>query len=233
MRDRREIKDQTVVVTGANRGLGLELCRQLTAAGATVVATARDPGAAAELRQAAPQKIEALDVTDPGSVAAFAGALGETAVDVLINNAGMGGAGTGIAELDLDQTARFFAVNSLGPLRVTQALLPHLLRGGGRTVVQISSNMGSIANNDQGGYYGYRASKTALNSLNHTLSHELAGKGFVCVVLHPGWVRTDMGGAEAPLTAEASARGLLGVVAGLEARHNGGFFDHTGNPLPW
>ena len=233
MKTRRAMNDQTFVVTGANRGLGLELCRQLNAAGASVVATARDPDAAAELRQVAPARIEALDVTDPASVAAFAAALGETAVDVLINNAGMGGPGAGIAALDLDETARFFAVNSLGPLRVTQALLPHLQRGGRRTVGQISSNMGSIANNVQGGYYGYRASKTALNSLNRTLARELAGKGFVCVALHPGWVRTDMGGAGAPLSAEDSVRGLLRVVAGLTARHNGGFFDHTGAELPW
>ncbi len=233
MRDRREMKDQTVVVTGANRGLGLEFCRQLTAAGAAVIATARDPEAAAELRQVAPARVEALDVTDAASVAAFAGALGETRVDVLINNSGMGGAGTGIAALDLDEVARFFAVNSLGPLRVTQALAPHLLRGGRRTVVQISSNMGSIANNVQGGYYGYRASKTALNSLNRTLARELAGKGFVCVALHPGWVRTEMGGREAPLTPEESVRDLLAVVAELTAEHNGGFFDHTGAALPW
>jgi NAD(P)-dependent dehydrogenase (short-subunit alcohol dehydrogenase family) len=227
------MKDHTFVVTGANRGLGLEFCRQLTAAGADVVATARDPVVAAELRRLSPARVEALDVADAASVASFAAALGETPVDVLINNAGIGGSSAGIAALDLDETARFFAVNSLGPLRVTQALLPHLLRGRRRTVVQITSNMGSIANNAQGGYYSYRASKTALNSLNRTLSLELAGKGFVCVALHPGWVRTDLGGAGAPLTPGESVRGLLQVIAGLSPKHNGGFFDHTGAALPW
>jgi len=224
---------QTIVVTGANRGIGLELCRQLAAGGAEVIATARDPESADELGKLAPARIEALDVADPESVAAFAGALGDTAVDVLINNAGIGGPGAGIANLDFDEVARTLEVNSLGPLRVTQALLPHLRRGRRRTVVHISSNMGSITNNDRGGYYGYRASKTALNSLNRTLAHELGCLGFTCVVLHPGWVRTGMGGDGAPLTPEESVRGLVKIVAGLTAEHNGRFFDHTGVQLPW
>ncbi len=225
--------EQTVVVTGANRGIGLELCRQLKAAGAEVIATARDPESAEELRDVSPARIEALDVADPKSVAAFAAALGETAVDVLINNAGTGGPGADIANLDFDEVVRTVAVNSLGPLRVTQALLPHLRRGRRRTVVHISSNMGSITNNDQGGYYGYRASKTALNSFNRTLAHELGCLGFTCVVLHPGWVRTDMGGDGAPLTPAESVSGLVKIVAGLSADHNGRFFDYTGAQLPW
>lgn len=224
---------QTVVITGANRGIGLELCRQLKTAGAEVIAAARDPESAEELRDVTPARIEALDVADPESVAAFAAALDETAVDVLINNAGTGGPGAGIANLDFDEVARTVAVNSLGPLRVTQALLPQLRRGRRRTVVHISSNMGSITNNDQGGYYGYRASKTALNSFNRTLAHELGCLGFTCVVLHPGWVRTGMGGDGAPLTPAESVRGLVKIVAGLSADHNGGFFDYTGAQLPW
>jgi NAD(P)-dependent dehydrogenase (short-subunit alcohol dehydrogenase family) len=227
------MKEQTVVVTGANRGIGLELCRQLQAAGAEVIAAVRDPEAADELRQAAPARIERLDVADPASVAAFAEALGDAAVDVLINNAGIGGPGAGIANLDFDEVARTLEVNSLGPLRVTQALLPHLRRGRRRTVAHVSSNMGSIANNDQGGYYGYRASKTALNSLNRTLAHELGCLGFTCVVLHPGWVRTGMGGDGAPLTPAESVRGLVKIVAGLSAKDNGRFYDYTGAQLPW
>jgi NAD(P)-dependent dehydrogenase (short-subunit alcohol dehydrogenase family) len=224
---------QTAVVTGANRGIGLELCRQLKAAGAEVIATARDPESATELQALSPARIEALDVADPASVAAFADALGDTAVDLLINNAGIGGPGAGIANLDIDEIARTLNVNSLGPLRVTQALLPNLLRGRRRIVAHISSNMGSIANNDQGGYYGYRASKTALNSFNRSLAHELRGRGFTCVVLHPGWVQTGMGGESAPLTPEASVGGLMRVLARLSPKHNGRFFDHTGAELPW
>ncbi len=224
---------QTVVITGANRGIGLELCRRYQAAGAEVIATAREPEPADELRAVAPARIERLDVADAESVAAFAEALGEIAVDVLINNAGTGEPGAGIAQLDFDEVTRTLEVNSLGPMRVTQALLPHLRRGRRRTVVHISSNMGSITNNEQGGYYSYRASKTALNSFNRTLAHELGCLGFICVVLHPGWVRTGMGGDGAPLAVEESVRGLMQMIAALNSEHNGRFFDHTGTQLPW
>lgn len=227
------MKDQTIVVTGTNRGLGLELCRQLIAAGAEVIATVRDPEASSELRALGPARIGTLDVADPAGVRALAAALDGTAIDLLINNAGMGGAGTGIADLDFDEVARFLEVNSIGPLRVTQALLPHLKSGRRRTVVHITSRLGSIGDNAQGGYYGYRASKTTLNSMNRTLARELAGQGFTCVVLHPGWVRTAMGGEAAPLTPEESARGLIGVVNRLTTEHNGNFYDYTGAPLPW
>ena len=226
------MKDQTVVVTGANRGLGLELCRQLRAAGARVIATARDPEKATELDGLGVRALP-LDVTDDASVRELARDLGDAAVDVLINNAGRGGAGQGIAELDFAEAAHMLDVNSLGPLRVTQALLPHLLRGTARKIVHVTSNMGSLANNVQGGYYAYRASKTALNMFHLTLARELAGKGFTCVALHPGWVRTDMGGANAPLAAEESVRGMLRVISGLSRQANGAFLDYTGAALPW
>ena len=226
------MNDLTFLVTGANRGIGLELCRQLVQQGATVIGTARRPEAAAELATL-PVSIEALDVANPQSIQALAERLEETPVDVLINNAGIGGAAKGIAELDFQDIERALAVNSLGPLRVTQALLPHLLRGQRRLVVQISSNMGSIANNAQGGYYGYRASKTALNMFNRCLALELAGRGFTCTVLHPGWVQTAMGGESAPVPVAASARGMLQVIAGLGPEANGRFFDFEGNELPW
>lgn len=224
--------NQTFVVTGANRGLGLELSRQLQAAGARVIATARQPSAADALQTLGVQ-VEALDVADEASVAAFALRLGEMAVDVLINNAGRGGAAGGIVEQDFAEMARLFAVNSIGPLRVTQALLPHLSRGSRRIVAQISSQMGSLTNNLQGGYYAYRASKTALNMLNRTLALELGAKRFICVALNPGWVRTDMGGPEAPLSPAQSARGLLRVIAKLSAKENGAFLDHRGATVPW
>ena len=226
------MQDQTVVVTGANRGLGLELCRQLAAGGARVIGTARRPHEAEELR-ALDVRVEELDVADAASVRGFAGRLGEAAVDVLVNNAGRGGAGSGIAELDLEASLRFFDVNSLGPLRVTQALLPHLRRGRAKKVVHVTSQMGSLANNAAGGYYAYRASKAALNMLHLTLARELAGQGFTCVAIHPGWVRTAMGGEQAPLAPEESARGMLRVLAGLSRQDHGSFLDHTGAKLPW
>lgn len=226
------MRGQTAVVTGANGGLGLELCRQLVEAGARVIGTARQPRAAVDLR-ALEVEVEAVDVTDRESVSRLAERLGDRAVDLLLNNAGVGGAGRGIADLDFAKLEEAFAVNSLGPMRVTQALLPNLRRGRGRKIVHITSRMGALSENLEGGYYGYRASKAALNMLNRSLAVELAGQGFVCVVLHPGWVRTRMGGTRAPLSPSESVRGLLRVIGGLKRRDNGRFFDYTGAELPW
>ncbi len=224
--------DQITVVTGANRGLGLELCRRLKQAGAQVIGTARDPQSAIDLR-ALEIRVEALDVADAESVAAFAQRLGDTSIDLLINNAGAGGAGEGISELDIDDVERKFQINSLGSIRVTQALMPHLRRGKGRRIAHVSSRMGSISDNGEGGYYGYRISKAALNMFNRSLAVELVGQGFVCVVLHPGWVRTRMGGSSAPQSPEASARGLLRIIGRLRRQDTGRFFDYTGAEIPW
>ena len=226
------MKGQIAVVTGASRGLGLELCRQLKHSGAEVIGTARDPQTAVDLR-ALEVRVETLDVSDPASVAMFAEHLGETDVDVLINNAGVGGAGEGISTLDIDDVETKFQINTLGAIRVTQALMPHLRRGSGRKIAHVTSRMGSIGDNGEGGYYGYRISKAALNMFNRSLSVELVGQGFVCVVLHPGWVRTQMGGSSAPQTPEESARGMVQVISRLRRQDTGRFFDYTGAELSW
>lgn len=226
------MKDQTVVVTGANRGLGLEFTRQLQDLGAEVIATARDPHAAIDLRSLE-VRIEALDVSDDESVSTFADRLDHVDVDILINNAGLGGSGNGVGSLDMAELERFFSVNSLGPLRVTRALLQNLRRGRSRRIVHLTSRMGSLSENIEGGYYGYRTSKSALNMLHRCLAAELAGQGFVCVAVHPGWVRTGMGGNHAPLAPHESVRGLLGVIARLQREDNGKFLDYTGVEIPW
>ncbi len=226
------MKVQKVVVTGSSRGLGLEFCRQLKSLGAEVIATARDPKKAIDLR-ALQLRTEPLDVTSEASVAAFAERLGDEPLDMLINNAGVGGAGNGIASLDFATLETFFDVNSLGPLRVTRALLPHLRRGKGRRIIHVSSKMGSVSDNSEGGYYGYRASKAALNMFHRCLAAELAGQGFVCVALHPGWVRTRMGGNRAPLSVQSSVSGMLSVITHLRRRDNGRFLDYTGSRVPW
>ena len=125
-----------------------------------------------------------------------------------------------------------FSVNSFGPLRVTQGLLPNLRAGKGKQVVSISSIMGSIERN-QGGYYAYRASKTALNMLNSVMAKELGQQGFTCVVMHPGWVKTRMGGATAPVEVKDSVAGLVTVMGGLSPENNGEFLDYQGKQLPW
>ena len=225
------MKDQTIVITGANRGIGLELCRQLHRDN-EVVATARQPQAASELA-ALGVRVERLDVADTASAQALGERLGELAVDVLINNAGRGPAEEGIEKLDFESSLLDFEVNALGPMRVTQALLPHLRRSHARKIIHITSNLGSLTNNVEGGYYAYRSSKAALNMFNRSLGRELEGEGFTCVALHPGWVRTDMGGAHAPLLVEESVAALVGIIGGLARGENGSFMDYAGATLPW
>ena len=222
----------TVVITGANRGLGLEFARQFHAAGARVIGTARRPEAAKELR-ALGVRVEQLDVADSKSVARLASRIGDEAVDILINNAGIGGREPSFEELDIEGIDRYFQVNSLGPMRVAQALLPALKRGERKLIVNITSTLGSIELNTRGGFWGYRASKAALNMLNRTLARELESQRFTCVVINPGWVRTDMGGPRARLSPAESIGGMRKVISGLTPEDSGGFFNYRGEPQPW
>ncbi|NNM25348.1 MAG: SDR family oxidoreductase, partial [Phycisphaerales bacterium] len=196
----------TVLVTGANRGLGLEFAKQFAAAGYEVIGTARRP-VDAEALKATGARVVALDVTDAESVKSLVATLDGAPIDVLINNAGIGSRGGRLADLDLDAARRVLEVNTLGPMRVTQALLPNLRRGERKIVVNISSGLGSVALNEGGGYYAYRESKTALNQFTRSLAAELRPEGFICFAMSPGWVRTDMGGASAPLAPEESIAG--------------------------
>ena len=216
------------VVTGANRGLGLEFAKRLLEQGHEVIATSRDgivgaPGA----------RVEALDVAEPASVAAFAERLGGLPIDVLLNNAGRQYRVGAVEEIDFDEMADVFNVNAFGPLRVTRALLPNLRAGSDRRVIHVSTRMGSFGEFEGGGMYGYRASKAALNMLHRCLAEELAGEGFLCVAFHPGWVRTDMGGSDATLSIEESVAGMLAVLDGLSPEQHGAFLNYDGTPLPW
>jgi len=222
----------TVLVTGANRGLGLEFARQLTAAGYKVIGTARKPGQAAEL-QATGARVEALDVASQASVAALAATLQGVPIDILINNAGIASrADSSLATVDYEAMVWTFQVNSLGPLRVTQALMPNLRLADGKTIVNISSRLGSIEEST-GGMYSYRTSKTALNQINKIISVELAPQGVTSIVMHPGWVQTDMGGAQAPLQVEESIAGMIEVIQELNIEKTGKFYNYKGEELPW
>lgn len=222
----------TVLITGANRGIGLEYARQFEAKGYTVIGTARQPDEATELK-ALGVRVEALDVTDAASVAALAKRLDGVPIDVLINNAGIGDRGdTDVLATDLELFERTLAVNTIGPLRVTQALLPNLSAGTRKHIVNMSSRLGSIALNN-GKFPAYRASKAALNQVSRSLSIDLGKQGFVVVAVHPGWVRTEMGGAEAPLLPDESVRGLLALIERLAASDNGRFYDYLGAEIPW
>lgn len=219
-------------ITGASRGLGAEFVRQLRARGDAVIATVRREEDAVPLRELG-ARVELLDVTDDAAVRDLAARLDGTAIDVLLNNAGVMGRSRALAEVELDDLVRCFEINAVAPLRVTRALLPHLRAGRERVVLQMTSRMGSIEDNTSGGSYAYRASKAALNMLNRSLGLDLADEGFRCVVLHPGWVATDMGGGGAPLTPEESVSGLLRAIDGLGPDDNTRFVDFQGEPIPW
>jgi NAD(P)-dependent dehydrogenase (short-subunit alcohol dehydrogenase family) len=227
---------RTVFITGANRGLGLEFARQYRAAGWKVIGTARKPEEAADLKALGEGvRVVSLDVTKPESVAALAASLKNEPIDLLINNAGQGvGFEGGTFEaLKIDDFDRVLQVNAIGPVRVTQALLPNLRAGRGKTVVGMSSVLGSIAANRAGGFYGYRESKAALDMFMRGLAGELKGEGFVCIALNPGWVKTDMGGPDAPLTPEESVRGMRKVLDGLKPEDSGKFWSYDGTNVPW
>ncbi|MFW6198298.1 MAG: SDR family oxidoreductase, partial [Acidobacteriota bacterium] len=154
-------------------------------------------------------------------------------LDILINNAGVGVNRRDLGELDYDQILSHFRVNAMGPLRLTEALLPRLRQGERKLVVNMTSRMGSIDDNGSGGAYAYRGSKAALNMFNRSLAVDLGPEGIVCVVLHPGWVRTRMGGSSAPTSVEESVGGLIEVIDGLDQEDSGRFYDYTGEEIPW
>lgn len=222
----------TFFITGANRGIGLEFAQRLTARGDRVLATARKPDEAEELK-ATGAVIFPLDVADDASLAALPGLVKGEPIDILINNAGVGTKFTSIEALDGAELDRVFRINSFGPMLVTKALLPNLRAGVRKSVVNITSQLGSIANNAGGSSYEYRGSKAALNMLTVCLSNELKPQGFTCIAIHPGWVQTDMGGANATLTPEQSVTSLIKVIDALEPGMTGKYLNYDGTGLPW
>ena len=223
----------TVVISGANRGIGLELARQYTADGAQVVAGVRDPDGAGELKALPGVQVHRLDVGDDASVAAFHAAVGDRPVDILIANAGVFGARHQVlGTFDFADWLQTFNVNSLGPVRLAQAFAPNLRAGQDRTLVAITSTLGSTSAH-AGDMFAYRASKAALNNAWAGLAKAMAGDGIVCLPLHPGWVKTDMGGEGAQLTVTQSADGLRRMIAGARREQSGHVFDYDGQPLPW
>jgi NAD(P)-dependent dehydrogenase (short-subunit alcohol dehydrogenase family) len=230
---------KTVLVTGANRGLGLEFVRQYGADGWQVHAVCRDPHGAKELSrlaQASDGRVHVLemDVTDTLGVRAVARAFGKAPIDVLINNAGVGSPrGQEIGSLDYAAWARVLDANTLGPMRVAEAFLENVARGEEKKIVTITSGMGSIADNSSGGSYAYRSSKAGVNMVVKSLAHDLARRGVICVVMNPGWVRTDMGGPDGTLSPAESISAMRKVIAGLEPEDSGKFFNYNGSLYPW
>ena len=222
----------TVLITGANRGLGLEFARQYAADGWHVIGTARNPQRADELK-ALSVEVATLDVADPESIDALASSLEGRPIDLLINNAGIFPRVSSIEEIDFDDYSRTLAVNTVGPVRVTRALLPNLRASDMKTVVNITSRLGSIALTDNGVFYGYRESKAALNMFTRTLANELKPDGFTCLTVHPGWVQTDMGGENANLTPAESISGMRAVIAERGPEDTGTYWSYSGEEVPW
>lgn len=230
----------TVFITGANRGLGLEFCRQYGEAGWRVLATCRNPLTALELNSLVERypslSIHTLDVADFAAIDGLADALAGEAIDVLLCNAGIFGDHDGIrfGSLDYDHWLETFVVNTEAPVKLTEAFLSHIKRSDRRLVVAMSSWYGSIADNTDGGSIIYRSTKAALNAAMKSLSIELRDQGVGVLIMHPGWVRTDMGGPEAPIDRVESIAGMRKVFDSFSLeRHSGQFLDFKGNSVRW
>ncbi len=222
------------LITGASRGIGLEFTRRLLERGGEVIATIRDPDRAGGLKDLHSSKLTLirLDVADPSSISALTTEI-RGPIDLVINNAGISSESKTLALLDVAELQKNFMVNAIAPMLVTRAVLANLRAGQRKTVIQISSILGSIAGNTGGSSYGYRASKAALNQFNRSLAASLGPEGFTCVSMHPGWVRTDMGGPRADLSVEDSVAHMLRTVEALSPAQNGAFLNYDGTPLPW
>ena len=214
-----------VLITGANRGLGLELARQYAADGWTVIATVREPSPELE---ALGVRIETLDMRDAEAVVRLGRGIKE--LDLLVANAGTYGPRNPATSEDAQAWSETFAVNTIAPFLLAQSVLPAVERSGGK-LVAISTKMGSVADNGSGGYVAYRSSKSALNMAWKSLAVD--NPGVVCTVLHPGWVQTRMGGQSAPLSPEDSVAGMRRVIHGLGPEQSGGFFAYDGAEIPW
>jgi NAD(P)-dependent dehydrogenase (short-subunit alcohol dehydrogenase family) len=228
------------LVTGANRGLGLEFTRQLLAGGARVIAACRHPGRATDLTALAAAHpghlhVLPLDVAKPSSIVELAREAGMVfdALDLLINNAGMLVAGERFGSLGADNLDASFRSNAIGPLLLTQALAPLLAKGERARVANLSSVMGSMAQTHEFRSPSYSISKAALNMVTVQLAHALAAQGTIVLALHPGWARTDMGGSQATVDPPDAVAGMLRVVRAAKTTDSGAFRDWQGKAVPW
>jgi NAD(P)-dependent dehydrogenase (short-subunit alcohol dehydrogenase family) len=225
-----------VLITGANRGLGLEFARQYSEAGWDVLACCRHPQSALALQALAAAhsnvKVHALDVADFAQIDTLAMQLKDEAIDVLINNAGVYPSSS-FGDTNYDDWANGFKVNSMAPLKMAEAFVQHITRGQLKKIATLTSKMGSIDDNTSGESYSYRSSKCAVNMVMKSLSIDLKPYGISVVTLHPGWVQTDMGGSNALISAHTSVTGLRRVIESLSLESTGRFIAYDGKAIPW
>ncbi|MCQ8105061.1 SDR family oxidoreductase [Methylomonas sp. SURF-2] len=230
---------QTVLITGANRGLGLEFCRQYLQSGWRVIATCRQPAAAKALNDLARHhrdlQVYNLDVADFSQIDALSGSLAELDLDVLLNNAGVYSdvSENGFGRLDYPAWSEAFWVNSMAPVKLAEAFLPQIKRGRKKLIVSVSSLMGSITDNTSGGSLQYRSSKAGLNAAMKSLAIDLRRQDIAVLILHPGWVRTDMGGKNALIDVDESVAGMRRCIDEFTLAQSGSFLKYDGTPLPW
>ncbi|WP_417608469.1 SDR family oxidoreductase [Parasphingorhabdus sp.] len=219
----------TAIITGANRGLGLEMAKQYSANGWHVIGTAREPEKATELQAIDNVKVLQLDAADDASVKSFAEQIADQPIDLFINNAGS----FGPSEFDPDAWLDLFNVNVIGPVRLANALKENVAKSADKKMVVLSSQVGSIAENKTGGMMYYRTSKAAVNQAWNCLAQQWKDEGLTLAMMHPGWVQTDMGGENADLTPQESVEGMRSVIDRLTHEQSAKFYDYSGREIPW
>jgi NAD(P)-dependent dehydrogenase (short-subunit alcohol dehydrogenase family) len=228
------------LITGANRGIGLEFSRQYAEDGWRVIACTRRPEKSDALNTLAAQysgqiSVHRLDVADHPEIDQLASSLANQSIDLLVNNAGVysdphGGASN---NNDYEAWTRTFIINTMATLKMARAFRSHIVRSDQKTIVTISSKMGSITDNNSGGSYMYRSSKAAVNMIVKTLAIDLKPAGVIALVLHPGWVKTDMGGPHALISSKQSVSGMREVISRLTIQDSGNFIAYDGKAIPW
>jgi len=230
---------KTVLITGTSRGIGLEFARQYSEAGWRVFAACRRPQAAHDLNALAAASggsmtVHPLDVTDPSQLQALQQAIGATPLDLLLNNAGIYGQASAVfGHTDAGKWLEAFRVNTIAPMKIMEAFVSNVAASDTRLMAALSSKMGSMADNHSGGSYVYRSSKAALNAVMKSAAVDLRDRGVTVVALHPGWVRTDMGGASAEISTAESVAHLRRILDRVTAADSGSFFDVDGSIVPW
>jgi NAD(P)-dependent dehydrogenase (short-subunit alcohol dehydrogenase family) len=231
---------KTVLITGANRGIGLEFCRQYASDGWRIIACSRNPANSDVLNKLADQyqdqiQLQALDVADHLQIDGLAQTLANESIDLLINNAGIYPVSDnrGFGHSDYAEWGKAFRINTMAPLKMAESFVAQIARSQHKTIVTITSKMGSIADNGSGGSYLYRSSKVAVNMVVKSLAIDLKPSGITAIVFHPGWVKTDMGGPNAMISSAQSVTGMRQVISKLTLADSGKFFGYDGQVIPW
>ena len=226
----------TVLITGANRGLGYEFVKQYSENGFEVLACCRNINNAKELKELAETsnkiKVYELDVGNVKAIKSLSQQLQNEKIDVLINNAGIYRSST-VGNINYDEWIESFKVNTIAPYQIVENFLNQIINGDLKNVVSITSKMGSIDDNTSGGSYIYRSSKTALNSMMRSLTHDLKNQGIATLTLHPGWVRTDMGGPGGWIDSFESVQGMIKQIDKLTLDNSGTYLDYAGKSINW